>query len=160
MLNVKNEIPTKKNKYTGLFKGKNLNNVNSHTINYGYILDKDEIVDEVLVSIMRNPHSYTGEDTVEINCHGGIYVTKAILALVLRNGASMAEAGEFTKRSFLNGKMDLSQAEAVMDLINSGIFGLMIAFDKFDVRKYVKFSTVAVEYVRQNINRYIYKKVN
>ena len=94
----------------------------SHTIHYGHIVDNfndNKVLDNVLVTYMKAPRTYTGEDIVEINCHGGIYVTKAVLALVLKNGASMAEPGEFTKRSFLNGKMDLSQAEAVMDLINS-----------------------------------------
>lgn len=105
--------------------GKKLIDQKSHTMHFGYIVDnqsenelKNEI-DEVLVSIMRNPHSYTGEDTVEINCHGGIYLTNKILEVVLNNGIRLAEPGEFTKRAFLSGKMDLSKAEAVMDLISS-----------------------------------------
>lgn len=105
--------------------GKKLVDQKSHTMHFGYIVDnqggnesKNEI-DEVLVSIMRNPHSYTGEDTVEINCHGGIYITNKILEVVLNNGARLASPGEFTKRAFLSGKMDLSKAEAVMDLISS-----------------------------------------
>ena len=77
------------------------------------------VLDEVLAVVMRGPHSYTGEDTVEINCHGGILVTRKILEAVIRAGAEMAEPGEFTKRAFLNGRMDLSQAEAVMDLIHA-----------------------------------------
>ena len=100
-------------------KGKQLSQVKSHTIHYGHIVDGDQVVDEVLVSVMKGPHSYTAEDVVEINCHGGVLVMKRILELVLRNGARPAEAGEFTKRAFLNGRMDLSQAEAVIDLINS-----------------------------------------
>jgi len=91
----------------------------SHTMNYGMIFDDGNAVDEVLLSIMRAPHSYTGEDTVEINCHGGMYIVQKILEVVLKHGARLAMPGEFTKRAFLNGKMDLSKAEAVMDLIHS-----------------------------------------
>lgn len=91
----------------------------SHTMHYGMITDGEELIDEALVSIMLAPHSYTGEDTVEINCHGGMYIINRILKTVLSNGARLAEPGEFTKRAFLNGKMDLSKAEAVMDLIHS-----------------------------------------
>ena len=98
---------------------KDLTKENSHTIHYGYIKDKDEIVDEVLVSIMRSPKTFTRENIVEINCHGGIATTNRVLELLLRNGARMAEAGEFTKRAFLNGRIDLIEAESVMDLINS-----------------------------------------
>ena len=94
-------------------------NVKSHTINYGHIVDNDKVIDEVLVSVMNGPHSYTGEDVVEINCHGGMIVIRKILEIVLKNGARTAEPGEFTKRAFLNGRMDLSQAEAVMDVINA-----------------------------------------
>ena len=90
-----------------------------YTIHYGYIVDGEETIDEVLVMIMRGPHSFTGEDTVEINCHGGVYVMKRILETVIKYGARPAEPGEFTKRAFLNGRMDLSQAEAVMDVINA-----------------------------------------
>lgn len=98
----------------------------SHTVSYGYIVSpcegedwKKGIVDEVLVVLMRAPHSYTTEDTVEINCHGGVLLLQKVLQLVLRNGARLAEPGEFTKRAFLNGRMDLSRAEAVMDVIHS-----------------------------------------
>ncbi len=91
----------------------------SHTVHYGYIYDREEEIDEVLVLLMRGPHSYTGEDVVEIDCHGGITVTKKILDIVLKSGARPAEPGEFTKRAFLNGKIDLSQAEAVIDIINA-----------------------------------------
>lgn len=96
---------------------KKLSDVPSHTVHYGVIHDGDLILDEVLVLVMRGPHSYTGEDTVEIDCHGGILVMKKILETVIRYGAVPAEPGEFTKRAFLNGRMDLSQAEAVMDVI-------------------------------------------
>ena len=100
-------------------KNKKLVNVKSHTINYGHIVDGENTLDQVLVSVMKGPHSYTGEDTVEINCHGGMLILKKVLDLVIKNGAKSAEPGEFTKRAFLNGRLDLSQAEAVMDLINS-----------------------------------------
>lgn len=91
----------------------------SHTIHYGFIYDGEERVDEVLLLLMKGPHSYTGEDTVEIDCHGGVYVTRRILETVIRHGARLAEPGEFTKRAFLNGKMDLTQAEAVGEIISS-----------------------------------------
>lgn len=91
----------------------------SHTIHYGFIHDEDEVVDEVLLMLMRGPKSYTAEDTVEIDCHGGMLVTRRILETVLKAGARLAEPGEFTKRAFLNGRIDLSQAEAVIDVINS-----------------------------------------
>ena len=98
---------------------KKLSEQKSHTIHFGMIYDGSEMIDEALVSLMRGPHSYTGEDTIEINCHGGMYVTNRILQIVLSHGARLAEPGEFTKRAFLNGKIDLSRAEAVMDLIHS-----------------------------------------
>ena len=101
------------------FKGKDLTKVESHTINYGHIYDKKEIIDEVLVSIMKAPKTYTTEDVVEINCHGGIISTKRILETMLNNGARLAEPGEFTKRAFLNGRIDLVKSEAVMDIIDS-----------------------------------------
>ena len=100
-------------------EGKRLINVKSHTVNYGNIVDGDKVLDQVLVLVMKNPHSYTGEDTVEIDCHGGMLILKKVLDLVIKNGAKSAAPGEFTKRAFLNGRLDLSQAEAVMDLINS-----------------------------------------
>ena len=99
--------------------GKKLRGQKSHTIHYGYVADGEETVDEVLVMLMRGPHSFTGEDTVEINCHGGVYVVKRILEILIRYGARPAQPGEFTKRAFLNGRMDLSQAEAVGDLIEA-----------------------------------------
>lgn len=91
----------------------------SHMVQYGFIFDGDERIDEVLVLLMKGPHSYTAEDTVEIDCHGGILVMKKILETVIKNGARTAEPGEFTKRAFLNGRIDLSQAEAVIDVINA-----------------------------------------
>lgn len=100
-------------------KEKKLSRQKSHTIHYGYIVDGDNIIDEVLVMLMKAPHTYTGEDTVEINCHGGVYIVKCILETLVKHGARPAEPGEFTKKAFLNGRLDLSQAEAVSDLINS-----------------------------------------
>ena len=97
-----------------------LGNVQSHTIHYGYIVDKYEnVIDEVMVAVMKAPRSYTTEDTVEINCHGGVLVMQKVLETVLRAGARLAEPGEFTKRAFLNGRIDLSRAEAVIDVIHS-----------------------------------------
>lgn len=103
-----------------IYHGKDqLSEAESHTIHYGFIKDGAEMIDQVLVSVMRSPRTFTGEDTVEINCHGGIFVVKKVLEIVLKSGARLAEPGEFTKRAFLNGRMDLSQAEAVIDVINS-----------------------------------------
>ena len=103
-----------------IYKGKKkLSGEPSHTVHYGWIKDGENTIDEVLVLLMRGPHSYTGEDTVEIDCHGGVYVVRKILETVLKYGARAAERGEFTKRAFLNGRMDLSQAEAVIDVIHS-----------------------------------------
>ena len=93
--------------------------ITSHTVHYGYIYDGNELLDEVLVLVMKGPHSYTAEDTVEIDCHGGVLMMKKILETVLKYGARPAEPGEFTKRAFLNGRIDLSQAEAVIDVINA-----------------------------------------
>ena len=98
---------------------KRIENVPSHTIQYGFICDEDEIIDEVLVMVMRAPKTFTGEDTVEIDCHGGVYAMNRVLETVLKNGAKIAGPGEFTKRAFLNGRLDLSQAEAVMDVIQA-----------------------------------------
>ena len=102
-----------------IFKGKDLEKVESHTINYVHITDGDKIIDEVLVSVMKAPKTFTAEDTVEINTHGGISPTNKVLELLLENGCRLAEPGEFTKRAFLNGRIDLLEAEAVMDMINS-----------------------------------------
>lgn len=97
-----------------------LTKVQSHTVHYGYIVDKEEnVIDEVMVVVMKAPKSYTTEDTVEINCHGGVLVVQKVLQTVLENGARIAEPGEFTKRAFLNGRIDLSRAEAVIDVIHS-----------------------------------------
>ena len=101
------------------FKGKNLKQVHSHTINYGFIMDEDEVIDEVLVNVMKAPKTFTTEDIVEINSHGGIAPTNRILELLLTKGCKLAEPGEFTKRAFLNGRIDLIEAEAVGDLIVS-----------------------------------------
>ncbi|ABY93668.1 MAG: tRNA uridine-5-carboxymethylaminomethyl(34) synthesis GTPase MnmE [Thermoanaerobacter sp.] len=103
------------------YKSKDIKKVKSHTLHYGHIVDPEteEVYDEVLVSIMEKPNTYTREDIVEINCHGGIVVTSKILELVLKQGARLAEPGEFTKRAFLNGRIDLSQAEAVIDIIRA-----------------------------------------
>ena len=98
---------------------KKLENMPTHTIHYGFIRDGEEFIDEVLVMLMRGPRSFTAEDTVEINCHGGVYAMNRILELVIRKGARPAQPGEFTKRAFLNGRIDLSQAEAVIDVINA-----------------------------------------
>lgn len=112
-LEVANRIfRTKNNK-------KNLFDFHSHTIHYGFIYDGVEVVDEVMISIMKSPNSFTTEDTVEINCHGGVFILNKILSLTLKNGARLAEPGEFSKRAFLNGRIDLSKAEAIMDLIHA-----------------------------------------
>ncbi len=102
-----------------LFKGKSLKEVESHTITYGHIINNNEVIDEVLVSVFKAPKTYTMEDTVEINTHGGIATTKKVLELLLENGARLANRGEFTKRAFLNGRIDLSEAEGVESLINA-----------------------------------------
>jgi tRNA modification GTPase len=98
---------------------KDIMNVKSHTVHYGNIVDNDKIIDEVLIIVMKAPNTYTRENIVEIDCHGGVLVTKKIFELLLKNGARCAEPGEFTKRAFLNGRIDLSQAEAVTDIINA-----------------------------------------
>lgn len=106
----------------GIFKSihnKDLKKQRTHTIHLGHIIDENRIIDQVLVSVFKNPHSYTGEDTIEISCHGSSYIQQQIIQLLLRKGCRNAQAGEFTLRAFLNGKMDLSQAEAVADLISS-----------------------------------------
>ncbi|MFC7786496.1 MULTISPECIES: tRNA uridine-5-carboxymethylaminomethyl(34) synthesis GTPase MnmE [unclassified Rossellomorea] len=102
-------------------KGSSMNEFASHTIHYGHIIDPDteQVVEEVMVSVMRGPKTFTREDIIEINCHGGLVSVNKVLQLVLKNGARLAEPGEFTKRAFLNGRIDLSQAEAVMDLIRA-----------------------------------------
>ena len=112
-ISIANKIVVFKNNH------KKLVDVKSHTINYGFIYDGNDFIDEVMVSVMKAPNTYTKEDVVEINCHGGIVVMNTILEVVLKNGARLAEPGEFTKRAFLNGRIDLTKAEAVMDVINS-----------------------------------------
>lgn len=113
-VSIVNEIYRNKN---GL---KTMSTMESHTIHYGFIVDeKGETVDEVMVSFMKGPRSFTAEDTVEINCHGGVHLLNRIMELVIKSGARLAEPGEFTKRAFLNGRMDLSEAEAVMDIIQA-----------------------------------------
>lgn len=106
-----------------IYRSKNgkkvLSEMDSHTIHYGYIMDEEDVIDEVMVLLMKAPNSYTREDTIEIDCHGGVLVMKKILETVLKNGARIAEPGEFTKRAFLNGRIDLSQAESVIDIIQS-----------------------------------------
>src|SRR3972149_11335995 len=101
--------------------GKSISEAKSHTLHYGHILDPSsgDILDEVMVGIMKSPHSYTCEDIVEVSCHGGPLITSRILEVFVREGARLAEPGEFTRRAFLNGRIDLAQAEAVIDLINS-----------------------------------------
>ncbi len=101
------------------FKKINIAEVNSHTIHFGYLYDEGNIVDEVLISVFKSPNTYTGEDVVEISSHGGVFVTQKVLGLIIKSGAIHAEPGEFTKRAFLNGRIDLSQAEAVADLIHA-----------------------------------------
>lgn len=105
--------------FSSVIKNKKLINQDTHTIHLGHIVDDKRTLDEVLVSVFKNPNSYTGEDVVEISCHGSSYIQQEIIQLFLRNGCRMASAGEFTLRAFLNGKLDLSQAEAVADLISS-----------------------------------------
>ncbi len=104
-----------------LFQGKDLNTVDSHTMHYGKIIDPqtDELAEEVMVSVMRAPKTFTREDIVEVNCHGGMVAVNRVLEIMLSKGARLAEPGEFTKRAFLHGRIDLSQAEAVMDLIRA-----------------------------------------
>ena len=102
-----------------IFKGKDLTKVNSHTMHYGYIMDGDQMIDEVLCNVFISPKSFDGENCVEINCHGGVLVTNKVLGLLLRSGFRMAERGEFSKRAFLNKKLDLTQAEAIMDVIGA-----------------------------------------
>ncbi len=139
-----------------IYHGKErLSEAESHTIHYGYIKDKDETIDEVLVMLMRSPRTFTGEDTAEINCHGGNYVVKRVLETVIKNGARPAEPGEFTKRAFLNGKLDLSQAEAVIDVITSqSEYALQSSISQLkgsvrkkieDIRKQIIYHTAFIE---------------
>lgn len=121
-LNIIDRIFYKKRKelvHDSSYINPKLSEENSHTMNYGFIYDGDILIDEVMVAIMKAPRSYTRENVVEINCHGGIVVTKLVLETVIKYGARPAEPGEFTKRAFLNGRIDLSQAEAVIDILNA-----------------------------------------
>ena len=103
-----------------IFRGKyKLADCDTHTIQYGHIVSNGEVIDEVLIMLMKAPRSYTTEDTIEIDCHGGVLILKKVLSLLIEAGARIAEPGEFTKRAFLNGRIDLSEAESVMDLISS-----------------------------------------
>ncbi len=106
-------------KVNQIFKGKDLEKVKTHTIHYGHIIEDNNLIDEVLVSVMRKPKTFTTEDVVEINCHGGIATTKKVLEILLQKGVRLAEPGEFTKRAFLNGRIDLLEAESVMDVISA-----------------------------------------
>ena len=119
-----------------------LSQCDSHTVHYGFIFDAEDKIDEVMVLLMKAPNTYTREDTVEIDCHGGVYVMKRILETVIKNGARPAEPGEFTKRAFLNGRIDLTQAESVIDVINvihlvihnfQQFFGIIIQRDMFRI---------------------------
>mgnify|MGYP000278923218 CR=1 FL=1 len=118
-LSGKNAIEIVNKHFKSKYGSKDLTKVKSHTIHLGNIVENKRIIDEVLISVFKNPHSYTGEDVVEINCHGSVYIQQESLQLFIKNGVRNAHAGEFTLRAFLNGKMDLSQAEAVADLIAS-----------------------------------------
>jgi len=118
-LSGENAIKIVNEHFKSKFGNKDLTKVKSHTIHLGNIVENERIIDEVLISVFKNPHSYTGENVVEINCHGSVYIQQEILQLFIKNGVRNANAGEFTLRAFLNGKMDLSQAEAVADLIAS-----------------------------------------
>jgi tRNA modification GTPase len=144
-----------------VFKGKNLHEVDSHTIHYGKIIDPEtsEVAEEVMVTIMRAPKTFTREDVVEINCHGGLVTVKRVLEIVLSQGARLAEPGEFTKRAFLNGRIDLSQAEAVMDLIRAKTDKAMnIALKQMDgrlsslIKKYRQSLLETVAHVEVNID--------
>ncbi|GGF70738.1 tRNA uridine-5-carboxymethylaminomethyl(34) synthesis GTPase MnmE [Wenyingzhuangia marina] len=105
--------------FTSIKENKSLLDQKSHTLHLGHFMDNNRVIDQVLVSVFKNPHSYTGEDTIEISCHGSLYIQQEIIQILLQKGARMADAGEFTLRAFINGKLDLSQAEAVADLISS-----------------------------------------
>ena len=122
-LQIKMVVNIKDGKHLGIIsdpKNKyNIDEIKGYTIKYGHILDKSEIIDEVLVSFFKMPNSYTTENMCEISCHGGMYILRRILELCIANGAKLAEPGEFTKKAFLNGRIDLSQAEAVIDIINA-----------------------------------------
>lgn len=130
--------------------GKKFSDMPSHTIHYGFIQDEDEVIDEVMVLLMKGPKSYTREDTVEIDCHGGIYVMKRILETVIKYGARPAEPGEFTKRAFLNGRIDLAQAESVIDVINAkNEFALKSSMKQLSGKVSEKIKTVREELLHE-----------
>ena len=114
-LSGKDAIRIAADNFKSVTDGKRLDTQKTHTIHLGHIIDENRVIDQVLVSIFKNPNSYTGEDVVEVSCHGSIYIQQEIIQLFLRKGCRMANPGEFTLRAFLNGKLDLSQAEAVAD---------------------------------------------
>lgn len=125
-----------------------LKNIGGYRAKYGKIIESGEYIDEVVVLVFKAPHSYTGEDVVEISCHGGLYITKRVLRAILEAGAQPAEAGEFTKRAFLNGKIDLSQAESVMDLISAkSKCANKVAFEMLQGKSYDKISEIKDELV-------------
>lgn len=137
-----------------IFKGKDLSEVSSHTINYGFINNGKEDIDEVLVTVMKSPKTFTREDVVEINCHGGIATTLSIFELLIEKGARKAEPGEFTKRAFLNGRIDLTEAEAVMDLIDSKTENsrkLAVASLEGSLKKYINSFRDKLKHVLANI---------
>ncbi len=103
----------------GIFKGADLSKAESHTIKYGHIFDGTQVLDEVLLLLYRNPKSFTAEDMIEISCHGGNFIANEIIKLLIKKGARLAEKGEFTKRAYLNGRIDLTEAESVMDMVNA-----------------------------------------
>ena len=137
-----------------IFKGKDLSEVPSHTINYGFINNGKEDIDEVLITVMKSPKTFTREDIVEINCHGGIATTLSIFELLIEKGARKAEPGEFTKRAFLNGRIDLTEAEAVMDLIDSKTENsrkLAVASLEGSLKKYINSFRDKLKHVLANI---------
>ncbi len=137
-----------------VFRGKDLTKVESHTINYGFINNGKEDLDEVLVTVMKAPKTFTREDVVEINCHGGIATTLSILELLIEQGARQAEKGEFTKRAFLNGRIDLTQAESVMDLIDSKTESsrkLALSSLEGSLKKYIQIFRNKLKHVIANI---------
>ena len=130
-----------------VFSGVDLTKVNTHTIHYGFIVEEDNKIDEVLITLMKSPKTYTTEDTVEINCHGGISTTNKVLEILLNKGCKLAEPGEFTKRAFLNGRIDLLKAEAISDLINSETEkARKLAINQIEGKLSKK-----IEYIRKNL---------
>ncbi len=144
-----NAVPALEQIFQPKKKELRLKEVTSHTVHYGYIVDDGNMMDEVLVLVMKAPNTYTREDVVEIDCHGGIAVTRRVLETVLKHGVRAAEPGEFTKRAFLNGRIDLSQAEAVMDLINSrNAYALQSSLQQLSGRMRKKIETIREKVLR------------